>query len=372
MSLSVAIVGLPNVGKSTLFNALLSKQQAFAANYPFATIEPNVGIVPVPDARLESLAKIINSQLSIHKEIPLRPATVTFLDIAGLVKGASQGEGLGNKFLSHIREASVILHVVRVFADSNVIQTGSGDATEDYLTIETELQLADLSTLEKQKEPHGKVEKEDEIRWSAVLKLRSALESGVSARSVDLLDVEAEAAKELFLLTAKPQMFCLNTSEQQTANGIQLIADFAKKLRTKGIEVQESDCVTICAKLEEELAGFEGEDRLEYLKSAGVERTGLESLIAAAYKRLGLQSFLTAGELEVRAWTIPQGCLAPEAAGVIHTDFVKHFISAKVCHYTDFIELNGWKGAAEKGKVRTEGKTYVMQEGDIVEFMIGK
>jgi GTP-binding protein YchF len=279
---------------------------------------------------------------------------------------------LGNKFLSHIREASVILHVVRAFADSNVIQTGSGDSIEDYLTIETELQLSDLATLEKQREPHGKVEKADSIRWSAVLKLRSALGAGVSARSVDLLDDEAEAAKELFLLTAKPQMFCLNVSEQQTAHSVQLISDFVAKLRTKGIEVQESDCVAICAKLEEELAGFEGVERLEYLQSAGIERTGLETLITAAYHKLGLMSYLTAGEIEARAWTIPQGTLAPEAAGVIHTDFVKHFISAKVCSYTDFVAYSGWKGAAEKGKVRTEGREYVMQDGDVVEFMIGK
>ncbi len=384
MTLSVGIVGLPNVGKSTLFNALLSKQQAFAANYPFATIEPNVGIVPVPDERLAQLAPIVNTT-------KLVPAMVTFLDIAGLVKGASQGEGLGNKFLSHIREASVILHVVRSFADTNVIQTGSGDATEDYLTIETELQLADLSTLEKQKEPHGKVEKNDSIRWSAVLKLRSALESGISARSVDLLEEEMEAAKDLWLLTAKPQMFCLNTDDPSASSGPSgtgmMITEFVEKLRKKGVELQDSDCVAICARLEEELAGFEGAERIEYLKSAGIERTGLESLIDSAYKRLGLMSFLTAGELEVRAWTIPVGCLAPEAAGVIHTDFVKHFISAKVCHYLDFINPDGggpastrggeptrggWKACAEKGKMRTEGKTYVMQEGDVVEFMIGK
>ncbi len=371
MSLSVGIVGLPNVGKSTLFNALLSKQQAFAANYPFATIEPNVGIVPVPDERLAQLAPIVNTT-------KLVPATVTFLDIAGLVKGASQGEGLGNKFLSHIREASVVLHVVRAFSDSNVIQTGSGDAVEDYLTIETELQLADLGTLEKQNPPshkasEGQASQRKEIaRWSAVQKLRSGLEAGISARMIDLLDEEAEAAKELFLLTAKPQMFCLNTDEAGMGKSGTIIADFVERLRAKKIEIQEADCIAICAKLEEELAAFEGEERIEYLKSAGTPRTGLETLIAAAYKRLGLQSFLTAGELEVRAWTIPMGMLAPEAAGVIHTDFVKHFISAKVCHYHDFIELNGWKGAAEKGKVRTEGKTYVMQEGDVVEFMIGK
>lgn len=365
MSLSVAIVGLPNVGKSTLFNALLSKQQAFAANYPFATIEPNVGIVPVPDERLAILAPIVGTT-------KLVPATVTFLDIAGLVKGASTGEGLGNKFLSHIREASVILHVLRAFSDPNVIQTGSGDAVEDYLTIETELQLADLGTLEKQREPHGKVEKIDTIRWSAVQKLRAGLEAGISARMVELNDEEQTASTELFLLTAKPQMFCLNTDEDGTKEQEYRISSFVDALRKKGIELQESDCVMICAKLEEELAGFDVEERLEYLKSAGIERTGLENLIASAYKRLGLQSFLTAGELEVRAWTIPVGTLAPEAAGVIHTDFVKHFIAAKVCHYNDFVELGGWKGAAEKGKVRTEGRTYVMQEGDIVEFMIGK
>lgn len=366
MGLSVGIVGLPNVGKSTLFNALLSKQQAFAANYPFATIEPNVGIVPVPDERLAKLAPIVNTT-------KLVPATVTFLDIAGLVKGAATGEGLGNKFLSHIREASVILHVVRAFADPNVVQTGSGEAIEDYLTIETELQLADLSTLEKQKEPHGKKEKADAIRWSAVLKLRSGLGAGVSARMIDLLDEEQEAAKELFLLTAKPQMFCLNADEKVVQLSSTPVLQFIEKLQEHGITgVQENDVVVICAKLEEELAGFDEAEKKEYLEAAGIARTGLESLIAAAYKRLGLQSFLTAGELEVRAWTIPEGCIAPEAAGVIHTDFIKHFISAKVCHYQDFVELNGWKPAAEKGKVRTEGKTYVMQEGDVVEFMIGK
>ncbi len=364
MSLSVGIVGLPNVGKSTLFNALLSRQQAFAANYPFATIEPNVGIVPVPDERLSKLAPIVNTTKIV-------PATVTFLDIAGLVKGASTGEGLGNKFLSHIREASVILHVVRAFADSNVIQTGSGDSVEDYLTIETELQLADLSTVEKAKNAKARVK--DEKREKLIAKLYEHLEQGKSVRELDLDDdARGVVEGELFLLTYKPQMFCLNISEGQTGSAGDLISKFVEGLRKHGISLQESDCVVICAKLEEELAGFEGEERREYLKSAGIEQTGLETLIAAAYKRLGLQSFLTAGELEVRAWTIPEGCLAPEASGVIHTDFVKHFISAKVCSYDDFIALNGWKGAAEKGKVRTEGKTYVMQEGDVVEFLIGK
>lgn len=364
MSLSVGIVGLPNVGKSTLFNALLSKQQAFAANYPFATIEPNVGIVPVPDDRLAKLAGIVGTQKIV-------PATVTFLDIAGLVKGASQGEGLGNKFLSHIRETSLILHVVRAFADSNVVQTGSGDGVEDYLTIETELQLADLSTLEKQKEPHGKMEKEEIVRWSAVQKLRKGLEEGRSARQIELTEEEEMEAKELWLLTAKPEMWVLNTDEVGVSRAGAIITEFVEKLRGRGVEIQERDCVAICAKIEEELAGFDEEEKKEYLRSAGIERTGLENLISASYHKLGLQSFLTAGELEARAWTVEVGTLAPDAAGVIHTDFVKHFISAKVCSYEDFVEYGGWKGAALKGKVRTEGKNYVMQEGDIVEFMIG-
>ena len=364
MALSVGIVGLPNVGKSTLFNALLSKQQAFAANYPFATIEPNVGVVPVPDERLATLAPIVNTT-------KLVPATVTFLDIAGLVKGAAQGEGLGNKFLSHIREASVILHVVRAFADPNVVQTGSGDSVEDYLTIETELQLADLATVEKVRGVRSKVK--DEKREASIEKIYKHLQEGRSVRQLDLTDDEQLIVdRELFLLTAKPQMFCLNTDEIGVAKSGALITDFVERLRAKGVEIQESDCVAIVAKLEEELAGFDESEKKEYLESAGISRTGLETLIAAAYKRLGLQSYLTAGELEVRAWTVTKGTLAPDAAGVIHTDFVKHFISARVCSYTDFVEYQGWKGAAEKGKVRTEGKTYMMQEGDVVEFMIGK
>lgn len=362
--LSVGIVGLPNVGKSTLFNALLSKQQAFAANYPFATIEPNVGIVPVPDERLGKLAPIVNTT-------KLVPATVTFLDIAGLVKGAAQGEGLGNKFLSHIREASVILHVVRAFADSNVVQTGSGDMIEDYLTIETELQLADLATVTRVVEAKARVK--DPKRDEALKKILAHLEQGRSVRQLDLTEEEQGLVeRELFLLTAKPQMFCLNTDEAGIVKSGTIIADFVERLRAKGVEAQETDCLAIVAKLEEELAGFTEAEKKEYLESAGLNQTGLETLIAAAYKRLGLQSFLTAGELEVRAWTINKGTVAPEAAGVIHTDFVKHFISAKVCSYRDFVEYGGWKMAAEKGKVRTEGKTYVMQEGDVVEFMIGK
>lgn len=365
LDMSVGIVGLPNVGKSTLFNALLSKQQAYAANYPFATIEPNIGVVPVPDERLAVLAKIVGTEKIV-------PATVTFLDIAGLVKGASQGEGLGNKFLSHIREASVILHVVRAFDDPNVVQTGSGDAIEDYLTIETELQLADLATLEKQKMPRTSGDKGEMLRWNVIAKLKTALNNGRSARTVELSEEEEVVARELFLLSKKPEMWALNISESVNQSGSKSVIDnFVNKLSGEGVIISQDDCVVICAKMEEELADFSEIEKKEYLEAAGIRQTGLSSLIAAAYKKLGLMSFLTAGELESRAWTIPVGTKAPEAAGVIHTDFVKHFISAKICQYDDFVAGNGWRGAAEKGKVRTEGKQYVMREGDVVEFMIG-
>lgn len=324
MSLSVGIVGLPNVGKSTLFNALLSKQQAFAANYPFATIEPNVGIVPVPDERLAKLAPIVGTT-------KLVPATVTFLDIAGLVKGASQGEGLGNKFLSHIRETDVIVHVIRAFTDSNIVKQGVTDPKSDFETIKTELGLADLEMQEKRDKKREKVD------------------------------------TELALFADKPYLVAVNVDESELKNALNLEIKYADILG-----VSKDKIVIVSAKTESELSDLNENEQREYLSDLGVEQSGLERLIKKAYVALGLQSFLTAGELEVRAWTIPVGTLAPEAAGVIHTDFVKHFISAKVCHYEDFIELNGWKGAAEKGRVRTEGKTYVMQEGDVVEFMIGK
>lgn len=331
MSLSVAIVGLPNVGKSTLFNALLSKQQAFVANYPFATIEPNVGIVPVPDARLDSLAQIIKSQISNSKEIPIRPATVTFLDIAGLVKGASQGEGLGNKFLSHIRETDVIVHVIRAFTDNNIIKAGVTDPKSDFETIKTELGFADLEMQDKREKKKGN----DVTRLS--------------------------------LFADKPYLVAVNVDENELSKAHELETRYAELL---GVNVDQ--VVIVCAKTESELSDLTVSEQKEYLMELGVETSGLEQLIKKAYKSLGLMSFLTAGELEVRAWTIPIGTVAPTAAGVIHTDFVKHFIAAKVCHYNDFVEFNGWKGASERGKVRTEGKTYVMQEGDVVEFMIGK
>ncbi|MFH2019613.1 MAG: redox-regulated ATPase YchF [bacterium] len=329
MSLSVGIVGLPNVGKSTLFNALLAKQQAYVANYPFATIEPNVGIVPVPDDRLPVLAEIVKTEKIV-------PATVRFVDIAGLVKGASQGEGLGNKFLSHIREASVIAHVVRVFKDEKVVKEGMVDPKSDFETIKTELELADLEMIEKS-------EKKSRVKT-----------------------VEKASEVVLPLLAQKPSMIVLNVGEEELKRAGDLEREHAKLLGA-----DEEQVVAICAKVEEELTELNQEERGEYLSSLGVYESGLVRLIKKAYTMLGLMSYLTAGEKEVRAWTIKQGMKAPQAAGVIHTDFEKKFIAAKVCSYADFVEYQGWKGAAEKGKVRTEGKEYEMREGDTVEFMIG-
>ena len=323
MSLSVGIVGLPNVGKSTLFNALLSKQQAYAANYPFATIEPNVGIVPVPDERLDKLAEVVGAAKT-------GPATVEFVDIAGLIKGASTGEGLGNKFLSHIREVSVIAHVVRVFADDNIVKEGSTDPKSDFETVLTELDLSDMEMVEK----HNKKKNADE--------------------------------QILPLFSKKPIMVILNVGEDQLSECEALENKYADELG-----VERSQVVAICAKVEEELSELSGEERSEYLAELGVTDSGLVRLISKAYETLGLMSYLTAGEKEVRAWTIPVGITAPKAAGVIHTDFTKKFIKAKICNYDDFLELGGWKGAAEKGKVRQEGKEYVMQDDDIVDFAIG-
>lgn len=363
MKLSVGIVGLPNVGKSTLFNALLQKNQAFAANYPFATIEPNVGVVPLPDGRLTKLAEIVGTKKIV-------PTTVSFTDIAGLVKGASEGEGLGNAFLAHIRETSLILHVMRDFSDSNVVNTGSGDPLEDYITIETELQLADLASLSRQLEPKGKVEKKELARWGVVVKLKKGLEDGVSARDIELSESEREMASELFLLTMKAELFVFNVDEEGQLETSVRVADAVKIMSEKGKMVSEGDVLVINARLEEELVGFSESEKKEYLREVGVDLTGLEQLILQSYGKLGLISFLTAGEKEVRAWTVTKGSSAPEAAGVIHSDFEKHFINAKVCEYSDFIEYNGWRGVGEVGKVRQEGREYVVREGDVVEFVV--
>jgi GTP-binding protein YchF len=362
MSLSVGIVGLPNVGKSTLFNALLKSQQALAANYPFATIEPNIGVVPVPDDRLEAIAKVIESHSKILP--PLVPATVMFTDIAGIVKGASEGEGLGNQFLSHIREVSAIAFVIRAFKDGDVVQTGEGDFGKDLETVKTELALADLETLNKQREPKGKIEKAEIIRWQVIQKVKKYLEDG--STNYKLSEEEQDLIYDLNLLSSKPAIYVINVSETELGSE-NLIQDAASKL-----SVNSDDVVIICAKTESELSNLSSVDQVEYLKSLNVEKSGLENLIESAYKKLGLISFLTAGEKEVRAWTISNRTKAPQAAAVIHTDFEKHFIKAIVCSYTDFISAGGWQKAKEKGLVRTEGREYIVKSDDIVEFMIGK
>ncbi len=366
MSLSIAIVGLPNVGKSTLFNALLKQQAALAANYPFATIEPNVGVVPVPDSRLQVLADIVGTSV-------IKPATVEFVDIAGLVKGASEGEGLGNKFLANIRECDLICHVVRDFSDEQVLREGSVDAKTDLETIQMELLLADLSTLEKQKAPKGKVDKEETLRWQIVEEMKKRAEAGKWVRSNDKFQIpnvkeeDAErVAKELNLLTSKDVLYVVNVDEDKVGESDSLVPKYVDLLGASPDQI-----VIVSAKIESELASLSDEDQQLYLADLGLKQSGLERLIAKAYTRLGLQSFLTAGELEVKAWTIRRGTLAPQAAGVIHTDFEKKFIKAKVASYADFVEYKGWKGLKEVGKVRQEGRDYVMQEGDVVEFAIG-
>ncbi|MCD8484232.1 redox-regulated ATPase YchF [Candidatus Woesebacteria bacterium] len=322
MSLSVGIVGLPNVGKSTLFNALLEKQQALAANYPFATIEPNVGIVPVPAKKLPQLAEIVKTEKIV-------PATVEFVDIAGLVAGAAEGAGLGNKFLANIRETSFILHVVRAFADSNIIKEGSVDPQSDYQTIATELQLADLSTLEKQREPKGNQATTDNMaRWNTIQEWRSTLDDGKNIRSLELNEDQLILAKELALLTAKAEMVALNVAETDLVNADAIIGEYSDILG-----ISPDNIVVISAKLEEELVSLSAEEKSEYLTELGIAQSGLERLIQKAYATLGMQSFYTAGEKEVRAWTISQGMTAPQAAGVIHTDFTKNFIKARVCSF---------------------------------------
>lgn len=357
MTLSCGIVGLPNVGKSTLFNALLKKQQAFVANYPFATIEPNVGVVPVLDKRLDQLAEITMAEEKMSSLPPVKPATVDFIDIAGLVKGAAQGAGLGNKFLSHIREVSVVCHVVRAFVDENVIREGSSDPESDYATIQTELMLADLQTAEKSK---------SEIK--VLDRIREALNTGTPVRDMKFSDEEQKEVNQLFLLSEKPEIVVLNVSEDDysLANIGSMVEQYSNLLL-----LPKDHFVVICAKIEAELASLSEEEQKQYLKDLGFANSGLERLIQKSYETLGLISFLTAGEKEVRAWTIKRGTTSQDASGVIHTDFIKNFIKAEIVSFEDFVESCGWKGSREKGKSRFEGRDYVMQDGDVVEFKIG-
>ncbi len=366
MTLSVGIVGLPNVGKSTLFNALLKKQQALAANYPFATIEPNIGVVPVPDARLEKLAEITKTEGNMASLPPIKNALIEFVDIAGLVKGASEGAGLGNKFLSHIREVRVVAHVVRAFEDPDVIKEGAVDPKSDYETIVTELILSDLQTLSKMNE---KTLKAEAAKKKLVDKLLSEMNSGKPARSVQLEDEEKELIRDLQLLTSKPEVIVLNVSEDIYSDVKN--EDTIKKY-SELLGVDNSQLVVICAKVESELAELEDEDGKEYLKELGVEKSGLERLIQKAYSLLGLISYLTCGDIEVKAWAIKKGSNAAEAAGEIHTDFMQKFIKAEIVSYHDFLELGGWKNARNSGKARMEGRDYIMQDGDVTEFKIGR
>ncbi len=370
--LSVGIVGLPNVGKSTLFNALLKKQAALAANYPFATIEPNVGIVPVPDERLEKLAGVVAGEIlnqvqdDKSKWPPLKPALIEFVDIAGLVKGASEGAGLGNKFLSHIREVKIVAHVVRAFEDPDVIKEGAVDPQADYEVIVAELIIADLQTVEKQRE--SKAVKTDAKKKSAVEKLYTGLNEGKAARDIVMTDEERETIQDLFLLSSKPEIIVLNVDEDgYSPEGI---ASVTKKY-AELLKQPEEKIVVICAKIESELATLSEEEAKEYLADLGLERSGLERLIQNAYKTLGLISFLTAGEKEVKAWTIAKETDAPNAAGAIHTDFTKKFIKAEVVSYDDYVTTGGRKKAREVGKARLEGRDYIVQDGDVIEFKIG-
>ncbi len=337
-----------------------------AANYPFATIEPNVGVVPVPDKRLDMLAEITRAENSMSDLPPLKPATVEFVDIAGLVKGAHEGEGLGNKFLSHIREVKVIAHVVRAFEDKDVIREGSVGIREDYETITTELILADLETLSKVNE---KTLRTDTVLGSAVAKLKEHLNTGLPARSALLTPGEVGTVKQLSLLTSKDELIVLNVSESdyQDANFEEIISEYSKVMC-----MDSNNFVVVSAKIEEELASLDEEDGRQYLKELGVTKSGLERLINCAYQKLELMSFLTCGEKEVRAWTVKVGANAVEASGEIHTDFMDKFIKAEVVSYSDFVECNGWKGARDKGKARLEGRDYTINDGDVIEFKIGR
>jgi len=354
------IVGLPNVGKSTLFNAL-TKAGIAAENYPFCTIEPNVGVVEVPDPRLQPLVDIVKPQKVI-------PAIVEFVDIAGLVAGASKGEGLGNQFLANIRETDAIAHVVRCFEDSNVVHVaGKVDPISDIETINTELALADLATVEKQLLRYAKVAKaggdKEAQRLVAVLeKVQVALDAGKPARSVDLYPEELHVLRPIFLLTMKPTMYVANVAEGGFANNplLDKVQAFAAQ--------EKAPVVAICASLESQIADLSDEDKHVFLADAGMEEPGLDRLIRAAYTLLGLQTYFTAGVKEVRAWTIHIGDTAPKAAAVIHTDFEKGFIRAEVIAYGEYVRLKGEQGAKEAGKMRLEGKEYVVQDGDVMHF----
>ena len=359
--MKIGIVGLPNVGKSTLFNAI-TNAGAECANYPFCTIEPNVGIVPVPDERLDVLTKMYNAKKTTH-------AVIEFVDIAGLVKGASKGEGLGNKFLSHIREVDSIVEVVRCFEDPNIVHVdGSIEPKRDIETINLELIFADLETIEKRIENVKKKLKADKKyaqELELLQKIKATLESGKSARTMEFSEEEQEILKDIYLLTIKPILYIANVSEEQLENPfddkyVDQVVEYAKG--------ENAEVIPLCVKIEEELASLNGEDKKEMLEALGLKESGLDKVIKASYNLLGLMSYLTAGEPEVRAWTIKKGTKAPEAAGKIHSDMERGFIRAEIVSYNDLVREGSMNAVKEKGLLRSEGKDYIMQEGDIVLF----
>lgn len=361
--MKLGIVGLPNVGKSTLFNAI-TKAGAESANYPFCTIEPNVGVVSVPDKRLDVLEKIYNTKRKIY-------TAVEFYDIAGLVKGASKGEGLGNKFLSHIREVEAIVHVVRCFNDENVVHVeGSVDPIRDIETINLELIFADLEVLERRIEKTAKLarsgDKVAKFEYEIMEKIKTHLEANKPVRTLEFTDDEEKFVKSLFLITSKSVLYACNISEDDMMAG-NYDNDFVKKVKAYAAE-ENSGVMVVCAKLEEELSGLEEDEKMEMLAEYGLKESGLDKLIEASYKLLGLMSYLTAGVQEVRAWTIKQGTKAPQAAGKIHTDIERGFIRAEVVAYDDLIACGSEAVAKEKGLYRLEGKEYIMKDGDIVNF----
>ena len=361
--MKLGIIGLPNVGKSTLFNALTSSRTAESANYPFCTIEPNVGIVPVPDERLDVLAKMYNPE-------KYTPATIEFVDIAGLVKGAGRGEGLGNKFLANIRESDAIIHVVRCFDDDNIIHVdGSVDPKRDVETIRYELIFSDIEQLERRIERTGKMSKSGDKKLLAEVKLlesiKAHLEEGNPVNSMDLSDEEKAYVDSLFLLTSKPVIYAANISENDLSDpfSCKYVCELAEIAKQENAEI-----IAICSKLEEDLSELPDDERQAFLDELGAESSGLDKLVKASYALLGLISFLTAGPKEVRAWTIKKGTKAPQAAGKIHSDFERGFIRAEIVSFDDLVASETYAKARDKGLVRSEGKDYVMQDGDVTLF----